>query len=174
MNHHFLEYIGQSFIYAAKYQKGINDLFPWLNQKGTGSFDALSAFNHFFCADHTALIEETVQAIQRVQSHNMELFSIPRMVPEKKYQKLEKEYLKLKEKYDLQKKTIENLSTITKMSDTFQNNINQGIDHVMTNQQKILEKMFATFTDKHNVTANYHPKKDSSLDEETQGKNTTI
>ena len=141
MDHHFLEFIGNYFIHAAQYQKGTDDFLAWMRQGGKGSKELASMFKEFYNIDGRTSSDEFARAFQRFQDNYMALFSIPGMIPEKKYQELEKKYNQLKEKYDRQKETIRTLSSMTTMNDTFQKNINQGIDHVMKNQQEMFENM---------------------------------
>lgn len=145
MDHHFLEFLGNYFIHAARYQKQADDILSWMNQGGSGSKEMASMFKKFYKIDGNTASDEFTTAFQGFQKKYMELFSIPGMVPEKKYQELEEKYKHLKEKYDLQKETIHNLSSMTTMKDTFQNNINESIDQAMKNQKEMFENMMNSF-----------------------------
>ncbi len=145
-----MEFIGNYFTHAAKYQKGADDFLTWMNQGGSGSKEVVLMFKEFYKVDGNTSSSEFARAFKSFQKNYMELFSMPGMIPEKKYQKLEKKYKRLKEKCDSQKETIQNLSSMMAMNDTFQGNINQGIDHVMKNQKEMFENMINTLTPKKN------------------------
>ena len=148
MDHHFLEFLGNYFIRTATYQKQVEDMQNWMKQDGSGYKEIASMFKQFYNVDGNTSSDEFTRAFQRFQKSYTELFSLPGMVPEEKYQKLEEKYESLKKKYDLQKETIQHLTSMTQMKDTYQENMNQGIDHVMKNQKELFEKMMDSLNPK--------------------------
>jgi chromosome segregation ATPase len=150
MDHHFTEFLGNYFIHATKYQKQADDILAWMNQGGSGSGfkEIASLFKQFYQVDDSASPDEFARVFQKFQKSYMELFSLPGMISDEKYQKLEEKYKNLKKKYDLQKETIAHLTSMTKMKDTVQDNFNQGIDNVMKHQKEIFENMVGSLNPK--------------------------
>ena len=143
MDHHFLEFLGNYFINAAKYQKQTDDILAWMNQGGSesGFTEIVALFKKYYQVEDSTSPDAFASAFQNFQKSYMEWFSMPGMIPEEKYQKLEEKYENLKKKYELQQETIAHLTRLTTMKDTFQDNFNQGIDNVMKNQKEIYENM---------------------------------
>lgn len=148
MDHHFLKFLGNYFINAAVYQKQADNMVKWINQGGSGFEEISSMFKKFYNIDGNTSSDEFARTFQEFKKNYSQFFTLPGMVSEKKYLELEQEYEKLKEKYDQQKEIIDNLSSIITMKDTLQNNMNQGIEHVMKNQKKIFENMLNGFNPK--------------------------
>lgn len=150
MDPHFLEFLGNYFINAAKYQKQTDEILAWMNQGGSesGFKEIVALFKKCYQIEDSTSPDAFARAFQNFQKSYMELFSIPGMIPEEKYQKLEEKYEKLEKKYELQKETIAHLTSLTTMKDTFQDNVNQGIDNVMKNQKQIFENMMDSLNPK--------------------------
>lgn len=155
MDYKFLEFLGNYFINTAKYQKQAQEMQEWMNQGGSGFKEISLLFKKFYNVNGDTSSDEFFKAFKGFQKNYIELFSIPGMIPEQKYHKLkqkhhelEQKHHELKKKHDIQKDTIEYLSSMVTMKDTFQSNINQGIDHVMKNQKEIFENMINSLNPK--------------------------
>lgn len=142
MDTDFLNFLGNYFLQVAKYQQQADDMKHWMNQGGSGFEEISSMFKKFYNIEGDTSSDEFTRAFQRFQKNYSQLFAMPGMVSREEYQELEQKYEKLKEKYELQKESINNLSSMVTINESLQNNLNQGIDHVMKSQKEIFENMF--------------------------------
>lgn len=146
MDKHFIEFLGNYLINAAKYQNQTDNIFSWMNQGSSGSKEIDSLFKNFYKVDDSASSDDLSRAFKSFQKNYMELFSIPGMVSEEKYQNLEKKHNSLKKDYETQKEVIKHLTSLSQMKDSFQDNFSQGIDDAMKNQKEFFKNMVNNLT----------------------------
>ncbi len=146
MDKHFLEFLGNYLINAARYQNQTDDILVWMNQGGSGFKEIDSLFKKFYKFDDSSSPDEFARAFKNFQKNYMELFSIPGMIPEEKYQKLEEKYNALKKEHEIQKEAIKQLTSLSKMKDSFQESFSQGIENVMKNQEEIFKNILKDLT----------------------------
>ena len=146
MDYRFLEFLGNYFLYAAKYQKQVKRLQSWIDSGGAGFKDIAGIFKTAYGLDGDFSKDEFLTAFQTFQKNFADLFTVTPMVPEKEHLELKKRYENLKKENESQKKTIDSLSSLSKFKDSFQKNMNISMDQALKNQQELFETMMNSFS----------------------------
>lgn len=146
MDHRLLEFLGNYFLYAARYQKQAEDLQAWIKMEGSGFKDISEIFTRAYGLEGTAVEDGFSTAFQSFYKNYTALFSVSPMIPEEKYLALKKKHEALQEKYETQKQTLESLSSLSKLKESFQENMNMGMDQVMKNQTDVFQTIMDSFS----------------------------
>lgn len=146
MDYRLLEFLGNYFLYAAKYQKQAEDLQAWIKMGGSGFQDIAKIFTRAYGLDGTLSKDQYSTAFQTFYENYTDLFSVSPMIPEEKYLALKEKYETLLEKYESQKRILESLSSLSTLKDSFQENLNKGMDQVTKNQKEIIETIMDSFS----------------------------
>jgi hypothetical protein len=146
MDYRLLEFLGNYFLYAAKYQKQTEDLQAWIKMGGSGFQDIAEIFTRAYGLDGTFSKDEYSRAFQTFYENYTGLFSVSPMIPEEKYLALKEKYETLLEKYEDQKRILENLSSLSTLKDSFQENLTKGMDQVTKSQKEIIETILDSFS----------------------------
>ena len=146
MDYRLLEFLGNYFLYAAKYQKQAEDLQNWIRMGGSGFKDIAEIFSRVYGLNGTVDKDAFSKAFQSFYDNYTSLFSVSPMIPEEKYLALKEKYEALQEKYEHQKQTLETLSSLSTLKESFQENMNMGMDQVIKNQTEIFETIMNSFS----------------------------
>ena len=146
MDYRLLEFLGNYFLYTAKYQKQAEDLQTWIKTGGSGFKEITEIFARVYGLNGTLGKDEFPTAFQSFYDNYTDLFSVSSMIPEEKYLELKEKYEELQKKYESQKQTLETLSSLSTLKESFQENMNMGMDQVIKNQTEIFETIMNSFS----------------------------
>lgn len=146
MDYRLLEFLGNYYLYAAKYQKQVEDFQNWMSMGGSGFKDIADLFKNAYGLDGNLSRDEFSTVFKQFQKNYTDLFSVTPMVPEEKYLEMKQKCEDLEKEIERQKKTIETLSSLTGLKDSFQENMNMGMDQVIKNQKEIFETIMNSFS----------------------------
>jgi polyhydroxyalkanoate synthesis regulator protein len=150
MDKHFLEFIGNCFISAAKGQKHVEDLEKWRSRGFEGFDDLPEMFKKFYglerlkdkAPDYPETWENFIKDFKKLFSDYLSFFSTASF---EEHLSLVNKYEALKKKADEQEKTIKRLQSRSGESLTGQEKIAENLQSLIDDQTDQFQKMMDSF-----------------------------
>ena len=146
MDKHFLEFLGNFFLSAAKGRKQVEDMTRWMGQGSSGLDEMTNMFRKFYGLEGLPLDSpDYAKAWNRASetfktSLNDWLASLS-VVPRHDYIELEKKYEALKKEVDAQNETIRHLRNLLKDKGIPQTDTYQSFTEMMEKQARQFQEL---------------------------------